>query len=123
MQVRTLLHRQGGRCFYCRQRLGIKDATIEHIIPSCMGQYEGFTNLVACCALMNSTLQGLPPKHKIEILLNWAGDCPCPKAIGRKVHAGECGYLGTSFNDPVYGWNRSRSNQPLSIDLPDDFKL
>lgn len=110
MQVTTLLHRQGGRCFYCRQKLDIKDATIEHIIPSCMGQYEGFTNLVACCALMNSTLQGLPPKHKIEILLNWAGNASCPMSIGSNTRTIENDCLGTSFNDPAYGWNRPDSN-------------
>lgn len=123
MQVITLLHRQGGRCFYCRQQLDVQDATIEHIIPNCMGRYEGFTNLVACCAMINSTLQGLPPKHKIEILLNWAGNFPCPKAIRNKAHGSACDYLGTSFNDPAYGWDQSKPSQPFIIDLPDDFKF
>ncbi|KAA1224559.1 HNH endonuclease [Vibrio cholerae] len=37
MKLNTLIHRQGGFCFYCRKPLLERDASIEHIIPSSMG--------------------------------------------------------------------------------------
>ncbi len=121
MQVQTLLHRQGGKCFYCRKKLSQKNATIEHIIPNCMGRYEGFTNLVACCAAMNSTLQGLPPKYKIEIILNCAGRSACPNDIDSLKLIDESSALNTSFNDPVYIDKYADCDQKVDIDLPDDF--
>ncbi|MBL4249464.1 hypothetical protein H8F16_20545 [Vibrio fluvialis] len=45
MKLNTLIHRQGGFCFYCRKPLLERDASIEHIIPSSMGDYQGFTEV------------------------------------------------------------------------------
>ena len=123
MQVQTLLHRQGGKCFYCRKKLSQKDATIEHIIPNCMGRYEGFTNLVACCANMNSILQGLPPKYKIEIILNCAGRSVCPSDIDSLESMDESSVLNTSFNDPMYIDICELKDQINDLDLPDDFSF
>lgn len=105
MKIQSLLHRQGGRCFYCRKPLAISDASIEHVIPQAMGFFEGFQNLVACCRDINSLFQELPPKHKIEMILNAGGMSICPKdlelnyyeTLRRNIK------LSSSFNEPLYG--------------------
>jgi hypothetical protein len=124
MKLRTLLHRQGGCCFYCRKPLLEKEATIEHIIPNSMGDYQGFPNLVACCSLINSIFQDISPKHKIEILLNWGGRSPCPKNMDQSFENVNKtpNNLNSSFNEPLYG-KRDKYNPMRDIneefDLPD----
>jgi len=105
MQIQSLLHRQGGHCFYCRKPLAMQDASIDHVIPQCMGFYEGFTNLVACCREINSLFQGLPPKHKIEIVLNAGGLSACPKDLEKnnlEIRRREM-KISSAFNEPMYG--------------------
>lgn len=127
MQVETLLHRQAGLCFYCRKPLNIVYASIEHVVPECLGGWEGFTNLVACCRRMNLLLSGLPPKHKIEILLNWQGRSPCPMDLEQNCGdvewiSGKYSYMATCLNDPVY--IRLREDAGVStaaIEVPEGF--
>jgi len=105
MQIQSLLHRQGGNCFYCRKPLAMQDASIDHVIPQCIGSYEGFTNLVACCREINLQFQGLPPKHKIELILNSNGLSVCPKDLEQnnlELRRRNM-KISSSYNDPMYG--------------------
>ena len=121
MKVETLLHRQGGLCFYCRLPLPRYAASIEHVIPQNMSGAEGFNNLVACCKSMNSHLQGMSPKHKIELLLNHWGGCPCPDQSLRNPTPGIMPVLFTDFDDPGDPCNAHDSMASVtSVDLPDD---
>jgi hypothetical protein len=128
MQVETLLHRQAGRCFYCRKPLKAQLASIEHVVPQCLGGWEGFTNLVACCRRMNLLLSGLPPKHKIEILLNWQGQSPCPMDMDELCQdvewvSGKYVYMATCLKDPVYVRLRENvTTVKTSVDVPEDFQ-
>ena len=127
MKIETLLHRQGGRCFYCRKILDLKVASIEHVVPQCLDGWEGFTNLVACCQRMNLLLSGLPPKHKIEILLNWWGLSPCPMdteiQLGdAELHSGKYVFMATCLEDPVYLKKKSQNAPGINfIEVPDGF--
>jgi hypothetical protein len=123
MQVETLLHRQGGRCFYCRKPLDARLASIEHVVPQSLNGWEGFTNLVACCQRMNVLLSNLPPKHKIEILLNWWGRSPCP--MDTEVELGDAEwasgkyvYMATCLDDPIYLALRSEVLTATAVDPP-----
>ena len=90
-----------------------------------MGIYQGFTNLVACCREINSLFQNLPPKHKIELLLNWQSSSPCPKDIGSSnASCSENTMMATSFNDPLYSRyvkESKREREPL--DIPDEIAM
>lgn len=121
MKVETLLHRQGGLCFYCRKRLPRHAASIEHIVPQVMDGAEGFNNLAACCKSMNSHLQGISPKHKIELLLNHWGGCPCPDPSLHNPTSQTMPVLFTDFDDPGDPCNaRDPMKSVTSVDLPDD---
>lgn len=127
MQLETLLHRQGGLCFYCRKPLRRQFASIEHVVPECLGGWEGFTNLVACCQRMNLLLSGLPPKHKIEIILNWQGRSPCPMDLEQNCGdaewlSGKYVYMSTCLSDPAYIRLREESVvSTTAVDVPEDF--
>lgn len=127
MQIQTLLHRQAGRCFYCRKLLDLKYASIEHVVPQCLGGWEGFTNLAACCERMNLLLSGLPPKHKIEILLNWQGRSPCPMDMEVELgnaewDIGKYVYMATCLDDPIYLRLRDGDGENIgSVDVPEGF--
>ncbi len=117
MQVETLLHRQGGLCFYCRKPLPRKDASIEHIIPNSTIGAEGFNNLAACCKSMNSHLQGISPKHKIELLLNHWGGCPCPDPTIVRPPTRPMPPMFTDYGDPGLPYRTERdigSSEPLT---------
>ncbi|EFU0714841.1 HNH endonuclease [Escherichia coli] len=128
MKLNTLIHRQGGFCFYCRKPLLERDASIEHIIPSSMGDYQGFTNQVACCTLMNSILQDLPPKHKIELLLNWWGRSPCPKDMAlslKEIEKQRQSILNSSFNEPIYGYKDGgllTADENVILEVPEELE-
>ena len=42
MKAGRLLYPQGGLCFYCRRKLDLSNATIEHVIPKSMGGKNDF---------------------------------------------------------------------------------
>lgn len=45
----SLMHRDGGRCAYCRSRAD----TIDHVVPRSRGGGHNWENCVACCAKCN----------------------------------------------------------------------
>lgn len=52
-QLKRLLGIQGWRCFYCRSRLRLEQATRDHVLPMCRGGTNA-ENLVAACLRCNS---------------------------------------------------------------------
>jgi len=78
MKLYRLLYLQGGRCFYCGNKLPIGGASIDHVIPQAMGGDNSLDNIVACCKTLNQWFAALPPKRKIEIIQSWTGRIPCP---------------------------------------------
>ncbi len=79
MKTDRRLYLQGGHCFYCRRKLDLTNATLEHVIPKSMGGKGDESNLVVCCRAINSLFANKTPKEKIETLIAWHGPMPCPK--------------------------------------------
>jgi len=70
---------------------------------------------------MNSHLQGMSPKPKIELLLNHWGGCPCPDQSPRNSTPGTMPVLFPDFDDPGDPCNaRNPMESVSSVDLPDD---
>jgi hypothetical protein len=76
---------------------------------------------------MNLLLSGLPPKHKIEIILNWQGRSPCPMDIEQNCGdaewvSGKYVYMATCLSDPAYIRLREESlMSTAAVDVPEDF--
>ena len=49
-----ILHREGNRCFYCRQVLPPDAWVLDHVVPVCDGGDSTSSNLVASCFSCNS---------------------------------------------------------------------
>lgn len=43
-----------GRCWYCGQKLDIKNLTFDHFIPKSFGGEYDYENIVPCCKACNS---------------------------------------------------------------------
>ncbi|PJE80284.1 CRISPR-associated endonuclease Cas9 [invertebrate metagenome] len=81
-QLQRLLWQQGGECFYCRKRLSLKDASIDHVIPRSLGGQDKLDNKVICCRTINQLFANISPKTKISYLLNWKNkEMPCPAQL------------------------------------------
>ena len=84
-QLEKLLFTQGGRCFFCKDKLERNEASVEHLVATANGGGNDTNdNCVACCKAINSLLGNLPLKHKIEIILNQEGAFKCPSALKAK---------------------------------------
>ncbi len=87
-QLEKLLFAQGGKCFFCKNKLERGDASVEHLVAKANGgSNETNDNCVACCKAVNSLMGSLPLKHKIEIILNQEGafKCPSPSKSKKEV--------------------------------------
>jgi hypothetical protein len=73
-----LLFAQGGRCFFCQQRLSRADASIEHLVAVANGGTNGDENCVACCEALNKLLGRMSLKEKLRVVLNQKGEFKCP---------------------------------------------
>lgn len=52
-----------GTCHYCGRKVGIKNLTMDHVIPLARGGRSTKGNLVPCCKTCNTTKQSdLPPE-------------------------------------------------------------
>lgn len=76
--VAKLLVIQGGKCFYCGNKLALEDATIDHVIPKAMGGDNSEANTVACCHSINHAFGNATPKEKLIALINGGGRIDCP---------------------------------------------
>jgi len=63
-----ILHREGGRCFYCRQPLPPDAWALDHVVPVCHGGDSTSTNLVAACFSCNSQKGQLSAKDFVLAL-------------------------------------------------------
>lgn len=80
-QLEKLLFAQGGKCFFCKNKLNRNEASVEHLVAKANGGSNDINdNCVACCKAVNSLMGNLPLKHKIEIILNQEGKFLCPVA-------------------------------------------
>ena len=69
---------QGGRCFFCDQRIPATEASVEHLVARTNGGANSEDNCVACCKSLNALLGNKPLKEKLRIVLNQRGLFKCP---------------------------------------------
>jgi hypothetical protein len=78
-QLEKLLFSQGGKCFFCKNKLERSDASVEHLLAKANGGSNNINeNCVACCKSVNSLFGSLSLKNKIDIILNQEGKFLCP---------------------------------------------
>ncbi len=63
-----LYRRDGGRCAYCGQALGQREATIDHIIPRSQGGQTVWENVALACHSCNTKKDNKTP-HQAEMKL------------------------------------------------------
>ena len=80
--LERLLFAQGGKCFFCEQRLAPGDASVEHLVATSNGGGNADENCVACCKALNSLLGRMSLKEKLRVVLNQKGNFKCPKGAG-----------------------------------------
>lgn len=57
-----------GECYYCQQKVGIKDLTMDHIIPLSRGGRSTKDNLAPCCKKCNTKKKSMLPVEWDEYL-------------------------------------------------------
>jgi 5-methylcytosine-specific restriction endonuclease McrA len=62
-----------GMCHYCRQRVGIRALTMDHIVPLGRGGRSARGNVVAACKSCNTKKQSLVPVEWEEYLRRLEG--------------------------------------------------
>ena len=78
-KLEKMLYLQGGKCFFCGEKLGLADANIEHLHSLSKGGKREADNEVVCHKTLNETFGNLPLKQKFEFVLKAAGSFRCPK--------------------------------------------
>jgi 5-methylcytosine-specific restriction endonuclease McrA len=74
--IRELLGKQNWRCAYCRGRLRLHRATVDHVMPRRVGGSDERENLLAVCKPCNEQKGGDLPSLEFH------------EAIRRRVHYG-----------------------------------
>jgi hypothetical protein len=82
--VAKLLMLQGGKCFYCGNKLALDEATVDHVIAKALGGDNSEGNTVACCHSINQAFGNATPKEKLAALINAGGRIECPPKPARK---------------------------------------
>ena len=62
-----------GRCYYCEQRVGFANLTMDHLVPLARGGRSSKENLVPCCKTCNNKKKAMLPlewQEYLEGLLN-----------------------------------------------------
>jgi 5-methylcytosine-specific restriction endonuclease McrA len=57
----TTLAACGRRCVYCARQLAIETATLDHVVPRCLGGHTGEDNVVVACRGCNRRKGGQAP--------------------------------------------------------------
>ncbi len=83
--VAKLLMLQGGKCFYCGNKLALDEATVDHVIPKALGGDNSEANTVACCHSINQAFGNATPKEKLAALINAGGRIECPPKPVKKL--------------------------------------
>lgn len=63
-----LLKQQAWKCAYCHSPLGMKSATLDHVVPKCMGGPGTRDNQVAACLRCNGA-KGNKSAHVLVAML------------------------------------------------------
>lgn len=88
MSIKQILYyQQGGKCFYCGQKLHLTEATLDHVIPQSMGGNNSEDNLVLCCKAINNLFANAAPKYKLSILIAWQSQLVCPATLVKATTA------------------------------------
>lgn len=82
--VAKLLMLQGGKCFYCGNKLKLEDATIDHVVAKALGGDNTEANTVACCHSINHAFGSATPKEKLTAIINAGGRIECPSIPTKK---------------------------------------
>lgn len=77
-QLQRLLIQQGGKCFFCGNRIPDGEASVEHLDALSNGGEKTDQNCVACCRAINTALGNLSVKDKFRALLSQPQPFPCP---------------------------------------------
>lgn len=85
--VAKLLMIQGGKCFYCGNKLVLEDATVDHVMPKALGGDNTEANTVACCHSINQAFGNATPKEKLTAIINAGGRIECPPKPVKKATA------------------------------------
>ena len=83
--VAKLLMIQGGKCFYCGNKLSLEEATVDHVIPKALGGDNSEANTVACCHSINQAFGNATPKEKLTAIINAGGRIECPPKPVKKA--------------------------------------
>lgn len=67
-QRASVLRKQNGRCKYCLDRLTMKQATRDHVIPRSKGGSNLDSNIVVACSPCNLTKGSLPVKQFLRLI-------------------------------------------------------
>lgn len=76
--IAKLLMLQGGKCFYCGNKLALEDATVDHVLAKALGGDNSEANTVACCHSINQAFGNATPKEKLTAIMNAGGRIDCP---------------------------------------------
>lgn len=82
--IAKLLMLQGGKCFYCGNKLPLEDATIDHVLAKAHGGDNSEANTVACCHSINHAFGNATPKEKLTAIINAGGRIDCPNKPTKK---------------------------------------
>lgn len=83
--IAKLLMLQGGKCFYCGNKLALEDATIDHVLAKALGGDNSEANTVACCHSINHAFGNATPKEKLTAIINAGGRIDCPPTPTKKA--------------------------------------
>lgn len=67
LNIRQLLFRQKGKCYFCQKELSVHRADIEHLLAQSNAGPDIDENCVAVCKGANRLMANLPLKEKISI--------------------------------------------------------
>lgn len=83
--IAKLLMLQGGKCFYCGNKLPLEDATIDHVLAKALGGDNSEANTVACCHSINHAFGNATPKEKLTAIISAGGRIDCPPKPTKKT--------------------------------------
>lgn len=67
-RLASLLDYQQGLCFFCHRPLPIDLASVDHLIPRCLGGFDHRVNLVVCCRAINRFFGPIPFDLKMQLI-------------------------------------------------------
>ena len=105
---------QGGKCFYCGNKLALENATIDHILAKALGGDNSEANTVVCCRAVNQAFGNATPKEKLSAIIAAGGRIECPKKEIEPVALAAQAVISSPPNEVQLSFPplRSQSNAP-----------